>query len=216
MSLSRQEVSIENHIWANLLPVPPYTYVCGFCGDKVSSDKGYPAIQAEYHELVRTQSPSVLPPPYATIRICPSCTGPTFFSPSSKRFPANAPGEAVPDIPTDLAALYAEARSSAAAGAYTGAVLLCRKMLMNIAVQEEAKPNETFVSYIDHLASKGFIPPNGRGWVDYIRKRGNEATHEIALMKEEDAIALITFVEMLLRFTYEFPKMVPSTPSPST
>ena len=57
------------------------------------------------------------------------------------------------------------------------------------------------------------MPPNGKVWVDYIRQRGNEANHEIALMTQQDAEALITFVEMLLRFIYEFPGMVPTPPS---
>ena len=42
-----------------------------------------------------------------------------------------------------------------------------------------------------------------------IVKKGNEATHEIAVMGEQDAKELISFIEMLLRFIYEFPSMVP-------
>ena len=90
--------------------------------------------------------------------------------------------------------------------------MLSRKMLMNIAVGEGAQEGLSFVGYVEYLADKGFIPPNGKAWVDYVRKRGNEANHEIALMGEADARALITFVEMLLRFVYEFPQMVPKTP----
>jgi hypothetical protein len=133
------------------------------------------------------------------------------FNRSDKYFPVAAPGNIVNNVPDQLARLYHEARMSVAANAYTGAVLICRKMLMNIAVAEGAKEGESFVSYVEYLANKGFVPPNGKIWVDYIRKRGNEANHEIALMEEKDAIALVTFVEMLLRFIYEFPNMVPTT-----
>ena len=38
-----------------------------------------------------------------------------------------------------------------------------------------------------------------------IRKQGNEANHEITLKNKEDAIGLINFIEMLLKFIYEFP-----------
>jgi hypothetical protein len=55
----------------------------------------------------------------------------------------------------------------------------------------------------------GYVPPNGKGWVDHIRKKGNEATHEILLMSKTDAEELITFVEMLLKFIYEFPSRIP-------
>lgn len=80
---------------------------------------------------------------------------------------------------------------------------------MNIAVAEGAEANKSFVHYVEYLSEKNFIPPNGKGWVDYIRKRGNEANHEIALMSETDASALVGFVEMLLRFIYEMPSLVP-------
>ncbi len=79
---------------------------------------------------------------------------------------------------------------------------------MNIAVNEQAPEGQQFIKYVEYLSNEGFIPPNGKQWVDYIRTRGNEATHEIALMSETDAHALIIFVEMLLRFIYEFPALV--------
>jgi hypothetical protein len=50
--------------------------------------------------------------------------------------------------------------------------------------------------------------------VDHIRKKGNEATHEIALMGQADAEELIGFTEMLLKFIYEFPARVPPSTHP--
>jgi len=41
----------------------------------------------------------------------------------------------------------------------------------------------------------------------------NEANHEIQIMTRDDARDLIKFAEMLLRFIYEFPKLVPSPKS---
>jgi hypothetical protein len=80
---------------------------------------------------------------------------------------------------------------------------------MHVAVVEGAAEDKNFLYYVEYLASSGFVPPKGKMWVDYIRRRGNEANHEILLMGAEDSRALITFVEMLLRFIYEFPEMVP-------
>ena len=82
---------------------------------------------------------------------------------------------------------------------------------MNVAVIEGAPIGGSFVSYVEFLDSKGYVPPKGKGWVDYIRKRGNEANHEIVLMNDADAKALILFVEMLLKFIYEFPSLVPAS-----
>jgi hypothetical protein len=64
------------------------------------------------------------------------------------------------------------------------------------------------------LDKNGFVPPKGKGWVDYIRTRGNEANHKIVLMSEGEAIAPDFFVEMLLRFMYEFPNMIPDQSNP--
>lgn len=93
---------------------------------------------------------------------------------------------------------------------HTAAVLTCRKLLMNVAVAQGAPVGESFLTYVEHLAAKGFVPPNGRVWVDHIRNKGNEANHEIALMSRADADELISFIEMLLKFIYEFPSRVPS------
>ena len=64
--------------------------------------------------------------------------------------------------------------------------------------------------YVDFLANSGYVPPNGRGWVDHIRKKGNEATHEIAVMSGADAKELLVFIEMLLKSIYEFPSRIPA------
>jgi len=80
---------------------------------------------------------------------------------------------------------------------------------MHIAVDLGAKKNQGFTYYVEYLASNGYVPPNGKPWVDHIKDLGNEANHEIRLMTAEEAHRLLTFVEMLLIFLYEFPKSVP-------
>lgn len=79
---------------------------------------------------------------------------------------------------------------------------------MNIAVSKGAKEGEKFVTYVQFLSDNGYIPPDGKQWVDHIRKKGNEATHEITIMTREDAEELIDFIEMLLKFMFEFPAMI--------
>ena len=96
-------------------------------------------------------------------------------------------------------------------GSHTAAVLCCRKLLMHIAVAQNADVGKSFIEYVEYLADSGYVPPNGRSWVDHIRKKGNEANHEIRLMQVGDAQELISFSEMLLKFIYEFPQRVPKT-----
>ena len=81
---------------------------------------------------------------------------------------------------------------------------------MNISVSQGAEENQNFLAYVAYLGDNGYVPPNGKMWVDHIRKKANEATHEIPHMERGDAIDLITFSEMLLKFIYEFPNRVPA------
>jgi hypothetical protein len=101
--------------------------------------------------------------------------------------------------------IYEEARMAISAGCDTAAVLCCRKLLMHLAVAKGAEKNETFKKYVDFLANKNHVPATCKDWIDQIRDTGNEANHEIKMMKREDAEHLVSFCEMLLKITYEFP-----------
>lgn len=98
-------------------------------------------------------------------------------------------------------------------GAYTSAVLTCRKLMMHIAVNKGAPENRSFADYIEYLVSTGYVPPDGKDWVEQIRLQGNEANHEIVLKSSDDANDVVSFAEMLLRFIYELPAKVRKPPS---
>ena len=118
-------------------------------------------------------------------------------------------GENVKHLPTDIEELYNEARRCIAVSAYTSAVMLCRILIMHIAVEEGADENLNFKPYVDWLDGNGYIPPGGKHLVEYIRERGNDANHEIHLMNHQDAHNLITFIGMLMKFVYEYPALAP-------
>lgn len=184
--------------WREPKKLPSHSYRCGYCGDKVSSEKG---LQTYNSSTGRAE---------AFIFLCPNCNGPTFITPGGEQFPSPIFGNSVSKVPEELTKLYEEARRCTGHSCFTSSVLTCRKILMNIAVSQGAKEGLRFIEYVNYLSEKGFIPPNGRHWVDHIRKRGNEATHEIQLMGANHAQELLVFVEMLLKFIYEFPSMVSS------
>ena len=76
-------------------------------------------------------------------------------------------------------------------------------------VDRGAAENLSFKKYVDYLADTGYVPPNGKAWVNHIRDKGNEAVHEIPALTQSDLTDLIVFTEMLLKFIYEFPRRVP-------
>ena len=176
--------------WTHHTAVLPQRFKCGFCNTIVAADRGW-----------NTGKLSV------GIRICPNCNRPTYAE-EGEQYPGVAFGNPVQELPEDISALYEEARVCCAGSSYTAAVLVLRKLLMNIAVQKEAPENKKFIEYVDYLSEKGYVPPDGRSWVNYIRQKGNEATHEIKLMNKKDAEELVVFSEMLLKFIYEFPGLM--------
>ena len=184
--------------WFQYQNVENKSFICGFCGDRVASDRGY---RIGHNRNGAGKQ-------IGGVYICPNCNGPNFHSPLGTWYPGSTFGRDVQNVPEGLSALYEESRRCFKEKCNTGAVLISRKMLMNIAVEQGAKEGLKFIEYVNYLAEKGFIPPNGKKWVDHIRKKGNEATHEIQLMNESDAKDLITFVEMMLIFLYEFPSMI--------
>jgi hypothetical protein len=187
---------IISHAWNEAKPLPSRRFKCGFCGMIVASEKGF----------IRTEQ---LPTNEITtddIYICSNCDKPTFFEQMKNQYPGYPFGNFVQHISSkEVERLYQEARYCTTVYAYTCAVLACRKLLMNIAVDKGAEVGLSFMDFVEFLNSKGFIPPNGKPWVEYIRKKGNEANHEIAPMGKKDAEDLINFTEMLLRIVYEFP-----------
>jgi nitrite reductase/ring-hydroxylating ferredoxin subunit len=181
--------------WVEIKSIDPKSFTCFYCNNLISSDKGIYAVDP---------SGKI----FNYVYICPHCKFPTFFIYIGKQIPAPLFGEKIEAIPNeDSRKLYDEIRDCISSNNYTAAVLCCRKLLMNIAVLEGAQEGESYKSYIDYLESKGFIPPNCKELVDYIREMGNIANHEIKIMSENDAKTLAEFISMLLNFIYTYPSL---------
>lgn len=191
---------MQEGTWANVQGMAPRNFTCGHegCGREVASERGWyyqrPGLSAD-----------------AWIYVCPGCRCPTFFH-AGMQVPGVSLGSKVDHLPQVVKELYEEARKVTSQGAHTSAVMACRKILMHVAVEKGAAPNQGFVAYVDHLVNNRYVPPNSQPWVDRIRAKGNEANHEIKLMGQQDASETLGFVEMLLKFIYEFPGKVAQTP----
>lgn len=180
-------------------------WTCGYCGDSVGNDRCF------RENLVRNTPESN---DSSRIYICPSCGKPTYFDAQGKQTPLPRYGRSFSNLPEDIKALYDDICSSISSGAYTASVLSSRKMLAHIAVQEGAPDKgKSFAQYVKYLDDNHVVPRSANGWVDHIRKKGNEATHEIVMMSREDAVTLAQFIELILESVYEFPALLPQPPS---
>lgn len=185
--------------WYNTSAIPSLGWTCGYCGKDVGGNVGYHRGDRD-HSYEQDK----------LVYICPHCQNPTAFVLDEDRYdvvqvPRAPYGGSVDSLPGSVASLYAEARRCVQYTAYTSATLALRKLLMHVAVDLGAPEDGSFASYVRFLDEQHYIPPNARAWVDSLRRYGNEATHEIALMGETDAKQLLDFAEMLLRIVYEFP-----------
>lgn len=181
--------------WNNTSNIGSISFMCGHCGKNVAVNVGF---------FANKDTGGV-----ARILICHFCDRPTFFDNEGNQVPGPSFGNDVEHVDNaSVKQLYDEARHCISVNSSTAAVLCCRKLLMNIAVSKGAEEGKSFIEYVQYLADKNFIPPGSKDWVDHIRKKGNEAPHEIAIRTREEAEELISFVEMLLKIIYEFPANV--------
>jgi hypothetical protein len=186
---------------ALLKPVDPVRWECSACGALVSSESAVGGVRESFGS--RSQ-------PHVLV-FCPGCGFPTHLinpgTTSEAQIPAPSYGRPVRGV-TDKSVerVFDEARACCSLGAYTAAVLACRKLLMHVAVALGAKEGESFASYVSFLKEEQHVTPASHSWVDAIREVGNEQNHEISLADESTAQDMIDFCSMLLQTVYEYPE----------
>jgi Domain of unknown function (DUF4145) len=89
--------------------------------------------------------------------------------------------------------------------AYTSSELICRKILMHVAVEKGAQEGDSFSTYLDYLEQKDYITATMKPWVDLIRQHGNVSTHRLAAADRARAESTTMFTAELLRIVYEMP-----------
>lgn len=166
--------------------------ICGYCSQHVAPNMGYCV--------------SISDRDVAYIYQCPHCKNPIiYFVYEGVTIPGAMFGRDIKNLPENIQALYNECRTCYANQCYTSAQMIARTLLMHIAVAQGAEEGWPFAKYVDYLDANGYIPPNGKKWVDYIRTSGNVANHEIVIKEREESEKVITFLSTLLLVIYELP-----------
>ena len=180
--------------WHNTSNIEQIKWTCGYCGRGVGGNVGFHDDEQRDH-----------------IYICPHCQKPTAFihdGSGLNQIPNACFGSTIKHLPEDIYTLYEEVKRCVQYTAYTSAVMAMRTLIMHVAVDKGAETGLSFVSYINYLDAENWIPRSGKEWVDIVRKVGNQAAHEIAIVDRKTAVRLLKFVEMLLQIIYEFPAEV--------
>lgn len=175
-----------------------FSYTCAHCHTDVSG-----AVVA--HSNIDEES--------ASIRWlwCPACGDASVRTVSGHVYPAAPFGPSLEGLPPDVASAYNEARACLSANAFTGTELICRKILIHVAVDRGAKPKSdagrspSFAACLDYLKTTGFVTPTMETWVTLIKDHGNEAAHELTIPTVERAKSTLLCTAELLRVVYEMP-----------
>ena len=132
-------------------------------------------------------------------------------------YPETLFGPIIEGLPKNVEEAYQEAKNCMSVNAYTACELLCRNILMHVAVEKEAKEGESFSEYLSFLGEKGYVTPPMGKWVDLIRQHGNKAAHLLEPPDRTRAESTIMFTAELLRLIYEMEQMANQyTPKPKT
>lgn len=181
--------NFEGDSWRNPEILTSSSFVCWNCNNNVASDKGY-----------RTPNNNSK----KKIYICPHCSAPNVFDVESKAILSPLPGKEIKKLPDSIAEVYKEVRKCIQSNCFTGAVMLMRKIIMNIAVHEGAEKNKSFTEYVNYLCDNGIVHKKSKNKADSVKKLGNNANHEIENRTREEAENCFEFIELLLMANYEF------------
>jgi hypothetical protein len=114
----------------------------------------------------------------------------------------------VPALTGAVAEAFDEATTALATRCFASCEMVCRKLLVYVAVEQGAgewTKAKSFAAYVDDLATAGYLTPPMRRLADHIRDRGNATTHELPATTEADARQTLGFTALLLRNIYEVP-----------
>jgi len=169
-----------------------YVYNCGHCNTRVSG-----IVVATY--MAGTMHDRWL--------LCTNCGEGSIVTTNGIIHPGIMFGPTIEGLPDDVSRAYNEARGCISVNAFTSCELMCRKILMHVAVEKGANEGESFTHYLSYLGEKGYITDPMKGWVDLIREHGNKAAHLLESPDRNRAESTLMFTAELLRIIYEMEHM---------
>jgi hypothetical protein len=178
-----------------------HSYTCGHCNRPVSG-----VVVSTYRTVLG----------HVEWVLCTNCGYGSVLN-DGNLYPGTVFGPVIEGLPKDVSDAYSEARNCYSINAFTSTELICRKILMHVAVEKGAKEKESFESYLTFLGEKGYITPPMTAWVNLIRQHGGKATHLIEKPDRKRAESTLMFTAELLRLIYEMEHLASQyTPKPQS
>ncbi len=186
--------NFKNAEWESVINMTSRSFICWNCGEKIASEKAYSTLDIKFGGNKR----------YSFIYICPHCNAPIILDDKEKQILLSLLGKEIKHLPENINKIYLEIRKCIQAGCPNGAIMLMRKLIMHIAIEEGDTEGKKFEQYIDFLYTKGIVPKKSKNKADSVRKLGNSTNHDIENRTPEEAQNCFDFIELLLKVNYEF------------
>jgi hypothetical protein len=140
--------------------------------------------------------------------LCPHCGDGSVRVSRGLVYPPAPAGGRVKNLPPDVEEAWREACTSHAVASYTCCEIMCRKILMHVAVDTaKSQAGKKFFEYVNDLEAGHYFTPALKPVVDQVRARGNIAAHELPASSEADSLTTLRITEHLLRGIYELPNL---------
>ncbi len=145
--------------------------------------------------------------------VCDACKRPVVGKPDSyggpyEYYPQQVVEPSLPDAPAEVAADAREAHRCFSIQAYRAAVVMARRAMQSAAFEKGA-PDKPLVDQIDWLEEQRLITPLMKEVAHTIRLAGNVGAHPdrdaLADVGEQEAEAVIDFLDDFLKYIYEIP-----------
>lgn len=190
-----KKVFQKHNYFCDYSTLPSVRITCGWCDSVISPNKGY---------FVKRDS-SYSSTEVGYIYICPNCNQIILYNIyQDEVFPLGKFGKNINKLPEQVSAIYNEIRECYSIGAFTSIGLLGRKLLMHVAVQEGAEEDKAFWYYVNYLNDNGYVPKKSKHLLEFLRSQGNDANHFVQILQKEEAEKIISFIELILTFIYEY------------
>lgn len=179
--------------WPNSEDIDAKEFICPYCNEKVTSSKGF--IQNIDHCIFGTDIRSTY--------ICPECKRPVYFEKNAynqeQQYPRTLYGENIDNLPKNLNDIYIEARKCFTNELYTATMMCCRKIILVVAetVKKDGDHTENFKSCVE-VIKREYLGEQMEKLVSRVVKIANIGTHEVESISENDALASMKVIEILL------------------
>lgn len=122
-------------------------------------------------------------------------------------------GKEFPDVPAGIARDADEAHQCDSIGASRAAVVMARRAVQALAIDNGAKPNARLVNQVDELATKGTITESMRQVAHAVRLSGNDGAHpdddpDLDDLDDDEVRDVLAFLDSLLEHVYQTPAKV--------